>query len=81
METEKIERKLRLLNYSLIATLLIAALCFVMGMFELFATGSFSLALFIISFVGFVASLPVYLEKRKLKAMREQKNVDTKDDW
>jgi hypothetical protein len=81
METEEIDRKLRALNYTLIAVLALAALSFVLGMFYLLTAGHFSLAIFLISFVGFIASLPVYLEKRKLKAIQADKKKDTKDDW
>lgn len=81
METEQINRKLRVLNYTLVALLALAALTFLKGMSELLTAGSFRVVMFVVSFVLFLASLPVYLEKRKLKAAKEDQKKKTKDDW
>jgi len=80
MEADKIDRKLRLLNFSLIVVYLGAAIAFLASLLKLFLTWQFPLLTFIFSFLALLASIPVYLEKRKLTSLKNGRNGQY-DDW
>lgn len=80
MEADKINRKLRLLNYSLIVVYSGATIAFLASLLKLFLTWQFPLATFAFSFLALLASIPVYLEKRKLTSLKNGQDRHY-DDW